>query len=45
VSGRPKLADLGFRNETGWSTSKTMCSDAFSSSCGGGGACGRVRFY
>nr|MBK7067208.1 hypothetical protein [Deltaproteobacteria bacterium] len=45
IIGLASFADLGFQNETGWRTSKTMCSDVFSSSCGGGGACGRVRFY
>lgn len=45
ITGLASLADLGFRNETGWSTSKTMCSDVFSASCSSGGACGRVRFY
>ena len=45
ITGLASLADLGFQNETGWRTSKTMCSDVFSSSCSSGGACGRVRFY
>lgn len=43
ITSLATLADLGFRNETGWSTSKTMCSNVLAS-CSGAD-CGRVRYY
>lgn len=43
ITSLASLADLGFQNETGWRTSKTMCSDVLTT-CSGAD-CGRVRYY